>query len=311
MNELIDSIFSDDWPDDHRSGVVAIVGRPNVGKSTLINALLGQKIAIVAPKPQTTRTRQLGIYTTPHLQILFTDTPGLHEPHNKLGEMMLESIHQALSDADAILWIVDASQPPNSEDQRIAQTLNERASKKPVLLILNKADLSLQHADAYRALFAPREERAISALNGEGVAELIPLLSEWLPLGPRYFPTEQVSDSNLRAIAAEIIREKVILNTEKEIPYSVAVKIEEYRETEERTHISATLYVERDSQKGILIGAGGKMIKTIGTQARQELIALLETPVHLELNVKVLKDWRDDEALMRRVGYRMPKDDED
>jgi GTP-binding protein Era len=311
MNELIDSIFSDDWPDDHRSGVVAIVGRPNVGKSTLINALLGQKIAIVAPKPQTTRTRQLGIYTTPHLQILFTDTPGLHEPHNKLGEMMLESIHQALSDADAILWIVDASQPPNSEDQRIAQTLNERASKKPVLLVLNKADLSLQYADAYRALFAPREERAISALNGEGVAELIPLLSEWLPLGPRYFPTEQVSDANMRAIAAEIIREKVILNTEKEIPYSVAVKIEEYRETEERTYISATLYVERDSQKGILIGAGGKMIKTIGTQARHDLIALLETPVHLELNVKVLKDWRDDKALMRRMGYRMPKEDED
>lgn len=310
MNEPIDSLFSDDWPQDHRSGVVVIVGRPNVGKSTLVNALLGQKIAIVAPKPQTTRTRQLGIYTTSHLQILFTDTPGLHEPHNKLGKMMLESIFQALNDADAILWMVDASQPPNSEDQRVAQALSERTHHKPVLLALNKADVSLQHADAYRTLFTPQAERAISALTGQGVAELIPLLAKWLPLGPRYFPAEQVSDANMRLIAAEVIREKVILNTEKEIPYSVAVKVDEYRETEERTFISATLYVERDSQKGILIGAGGKMIKTIGTQARQELMVLLETPVHLELNVKVLKDWRDDEALMRRMGYRMPQDDD-
>ncbi|MCS6835156.1 MAG: GTPase Era [Anaerolineae bacterium] len=307
----IDSIFSDDWPADHRSGIVAIVGRPNAGKSTLVNALLGQKIAIVAPKPQTTRTRQLGIHTTPRSQILFMDTPGLHEPHNKLGEMMLESVFQALNDADAILWIVDASQPPNSEDQRIAQALSEHIRPKPVLLALNKADLGSQYADAYRALFTPQAERAISALNNQGVAELIPLLVEWLPLGPRYFPAEQVSDANMRLIAAEIIREKVIFNTEKEIPYSVAVKIDEYREAEERTFISATLYVERDSQKGILIGAGGKMIKTIGTQARQELMTLLETPVHLELNVKVLKDWRDDEVLMRRIGYHMPKEDDD
>jgi len=311
MNDPTDSIFSDDWPEDHRSGVAAIVGRPNVGKSTLVNALMGQKIAIVSPKPQTTRTRQLGIITTAQMQIILTDTPGLHEPHNKLGEMMLESIQQALSDADAILWIVDANQPPNSEDQRIAQSLAERASHKPVLLLLNKADLSLQHAAAYRALFSPRAERTISALEGQGVADIVPLLAEWLPLGPRYFPAEQVSDATMRAIAAEIIREKVILNTEKEVPYSVAVKIEEYQEGKERTLISATLYVERDSQKGIIIGAGGKMIKTIGTQARQELMALLETPVHLDLNVKVLKDWRDDEALMRRMGYRMPKEDED
>lgn len=305
--------LEEDFPENHRSGVVAVIGRPNAGKSTLINTLLGQKIAIATPKPQTTRRQQLGIYTTPEVQILFVDTPGIHKPHNKLGEYMLNTANSALRDADVILWIMDATEPPHAVDQLIAEKIEAVASKTPVVLTLNKTDIlkGVYDFTAHLALLPRAEHFKISALTGNQTDEVLQHIMTHLPLGPRYYPTEQVSDVNMRFIVAEIIREKVILNTEKEIPYSVAIEVDGYKEEENRALISAIIYVERDSQKGIIVGKGGEMIKRIGTQARQDIIAQASTPVHLDLRVKVLKDWRDNESLMRRVGYRLAKGDED
>ncbi|MFQ3647846.1 MAG: GTPase Era [Anaerolineae bacterium] len=310
MSEL-DDIFADDWGDDHRSGVVAVVGRPNVGKSSLLNALLGQKIAITTPKPQTTRRQQLGILTLPHAQILFTDTPGIHRPHNKLGEYMVAAAENALRDADVILWIMDATEPPNASDRLISEKL-AKIRQTPVLLILNKVDLLKGVVDfsAHIALAPEAKLLHVSALKGTNIDKLIEELVALLPLGPRYYPVDQVSDMNMRFIAAEIIREKIINNTSQEVPHSVAVEIDGFKEEPDRSTISAIIYVEKDSQRGILVGKGGSMIKKIGTEARRELIEQMGTPVHLDLRVKVLPNWRDDEALMRRMGYRLPTDDD-
>lgn len=311
----LDTFFDEQLPPDHRSGVVAVVGRPNVGKSTLINQILGQKIAIVSPKPQTTRRQQLGIYTDERTQILFTDTPGIHKPHHKLGEYMVIMAEEALRDADIIVWIVDISVEPHETDKQIAETIRRLKNRPPLVLALNKADL-LENSliETQQAIYGQlvEHDRAIpiSALNGTGVHELIDDLINRLPLGPRYYPVDQVTEVNMRFIAAETIREKVILNTEQEIPYSVAVEVTEYKErSETMTYISATIYVERDSQKGIIIGKGGEMIKRIGSEARTELSESLGTQVYLDLHVKVLKNWRMDEDLMRRLGYRLPKPD--
>lgn len=311
MQEM-DSIFNDEWPENHRSGVVAVVGRPNVGKSTLINAILGHKVAIATARPQTTRRNQLGIFTTDEAQILFVDTPGLHRAQSRLGEYMVESAERALKDADVILWILDASEPPSGADTHIAGRISELRGNTPVVLVLNKIDQLKSGADvsAHLELIEHIAVHRISALKDEGVSELVEALGAMLPEGPRYYPAEQLSDQNMRFVAAEIVREKIILNTEQEIPHAVAVVVDSYKEEEDRATINATIYVERDSQKGIIIGKGGQMIKTIGTQARQELIALLGTAVHLELHVKVLKNWRSDERLMRRVGYFIPKDED-
>lgn len=305
--------WQDNWSPEHRSGVVAVVGRPNVGKSTLINAILGQKIAITTPKPQTTRRQQLGILTSEQAQILFVDTPGIHKPHNKLGEYMYSAAGDALKDADILLWILDATEAPTGADRYIAGVIKETVPNTPVILALNKTDVlkGVYNFTEHLALVPHIIDFKISALKGTQVSELVEKITSLLPLGPRYYPIDQVSDLNMRFIAAEIVREKIILNTEKEIPYSVAVAIETYSEGEERTTIEAIIYVERDSQKGIIIGKGGSMIKTIGTQARLELQEMLDCPVHLELRVKVLKNWRDDEALMRRLGYRLPKKGEE
>lgn len=314
MNEL-DTFFEEQLPPDHRSGVVAVVGRPNVGKSTLINQILGQKIAIVSPKPQTTRRQQLGIYTDERAQILFTDTPGIHKPHHKLGEYMVIMTEEALRDADIIVWIVDISVEPHETDKQIAETIRRLKNRPPLVLALNKADLlESDLIETRRATYGQLVEHEasmlMSALNGTGIQELIDDLINRLPLGPRYYPVDQVTEVNMRFIAAETIREKVILNTEQEIPYSVAVEVTEYKErSETMTYISATIYVERDSQKGIIIGKGGDMIKRIGSEARSELSESLGTQVYLDLHVKVLKNWRMDEDLMRRLGYRLPKPD--
>ncbi len=314
MSEL--DPFDEKLPEDHRSGVIAVVGRPNVGKSTLINRILGQKIAIVSPKPQTTRKQQLGIYSTEHGQILFVDTPGLHKPQTKLGEFMVQTAEMALKDADVILWVLDVSEEPQAGDKYIAETLTKLRGDTPVVLALNKADALKPeerdaHAAAHKALIEHQDARLISAQNGDGVDELVAYLLEQMPQGPRYYPADQLTEVNMRFVAAEVVREKIILHTEQEIPHSVAVEVVEYKEREKGKHfISAVIYVERDSQKGIIIGKSGAMLKQIGMEARQELRDMLDTDVYLELHVTVQKNWRGDEQFMRRLGYRIAKDQE-
>jgi GTP-binding protein Era len=293
------------------SGYIAVVGQPNVGKSTLMNRLLGEKIAIVSPKPQTTRLRQLGIYTESGTQAIFIDTPGIHQPRHKLGEFMVEVATEALRDADVILFVVDVSQPPTDEDKRIAALIADSKTGAPVVLALNKIDrLSPQqiasNVEAYRALVPDADWTTLSATLGDGVDDLLKRVVGKLQAGPQYFPEDQLSDTALRDIAAEIIREKILLNTEQEIPHSVAVEIVDYKERSETlTYISANIYVERDSQKGILIGKNGAMMKKISSEARADLEKLTETQVYLELWIKVLKDWRQDESLLQRFGYRI------
>lgn len=310
MTEL-DSVFSDDWPEDHRSGFVAVVGRTNVGKSSLINAILGQKVAIVTPRPQTTQRRQLGIFTSPTAQIIFVDTPGLHDPQHKLGEYMIDVAQSALRDADCILWVLDVSTPPQPLEREMADTIQHLKPVPPLVLALNKADLIADdhpYIAEHQALIDHEQALLTSAVEGRGVAELISSLTALLPEGPRYYPADQVSEVNMRYIAAEVVREQIMLATEQEIPHSVAVEITDFKErSADMNYIEATVYVERDSQKGIVIGKQGSMIKQIGQAARRELEAMLDSQVYLELRVKVMKNWRSDEALMRRLGYAMPK----
>lgn len=315
-NQNLDSVFDDSWGENHRSGVVAVVGRPNVGKSTLINQILGEKIAIVSPKPQTTRRRQLGIYTQPDVQILFVDTPGLHSPQHKLGEVMVRDAESAFRDADVILMLIDVSTEAEIGDRRLAETVEKFRRNTPVFLVLNKTDLLTDenrgtNVDENSALISYERRFLISAKGGEGVNDLLEALHEKMPLGPRYYPADQLSEVSMRFVVAETVREKVLLHTEKEIPHSVAVEVDSYKEREDGIHhISAIIYVERDSQKGIIIGKGGEMIKRIGTEARLDLEKAQDVKIFLELRVKVLKNWRDDERLMQRLGYRIAKDDE-
>lgn len=304
----------DALPEGHKSGFVAVIGRPNVGKSTIMNAILGEKIAIVSPKPQTTRLRQLGIYTRPDVQIIFVDTPGIHNPRTPLGEFMVSVAVDALRDADVILFVVDVSEPPTHEDRSIAKLIHEAEDVTPVVMALNKADLGKDAAqlaangDAYRALVPTADSLPTAATLGQGISDVLDHLIERLPEGPRYYPEDQLSDVAVRDIVAEIVREKVLLNLEQEVPHGVATEVNEFKQrSEDMTYISVTVYVERESHKGIVIGKGGQMLKTISQQAREDIERFLGTRVYLELWVKVLKNWRRDEKALRRLGYRIPR----
>ncbi|MGB1285270.1 MAG: GTPase Era [Aggregatilineales bacterium] len=296
-----------------RSGVVAVIGRPNVGKSTLINEIVEQKIAIISPKPQTTRKRQLGILTDEdgRGQILFVDTPGMHKTRNKLDEYMMAAAQSALRDADVIMWIIDATNPPGKPEFHIAETLKGLNDAIPILIILNKIDLlkGFQDFREHLGLIKHKTDIKLSALTGENVDDLIDLLFSMLPEGPQYYPEDQVSDVNMRFLTSELIREKVLLHTRQEVPHSVAVEVTNYEEREDIHHIDAVIYVERDSQKGIIIGHGGKMIKQIGSEARQELEEMVESKVFMDVRVKVMKNWRADERFMKRIGYQHPRKD--
>jgi GTP-binding protein Era len=318
LMELDDLLLPEELPPDHRSGFVAVVGKPNVGKSTLMNAYLGQKIAIVSPKPQTTRNRLLGILTLERergdiadAQIVFVDTPGIHQPLHKLGEYMVETAVRAIPDADVVLFLVDVSRPPGDEDRQIAGILLEQ-SRVPALLVLNKADLLSPeqvtgHVEAYQALGDFDAWLLVSALRGDNRERLLEETIERLPLGPRYYPEEQVTDQQLRFMAAELVREQVMRHLRQEIPYSVAVVVQEFKErSEELTYVSANIFVERDTQKAIVLGRRGEMIKQIGRDARREIEQLLDTRVYLELWVKVRKKWRKDEKELQRLGYAVP-----
>jgi GTPase len=299
-------------PTDHRSGFVAVLGRPNVGKSTLLNALLGQKIAIVSPKPQTTRNRLLGIFTSPKTQIVFIDTPGIHQPKHKFGEFMVNTALSSILDADVILWLVDASSAPNEEDMTVAQSLRQNQTGKTVIMALNKTDLvnkqeSADREHEYTQLFAPKAVVSISALRGDNQDKLLETIIAHLPLGPRYYPADEVTDLQTRFIVAELIREAALMNLKQEVPHALAVQVQEFKERNEKlTYISATLFVERDSQKAIVIGEKGRTLKLIGSQARTKVEGFLETKVFLELWVKVLKDWRKKEEKLKRLGYSLP-----
>ncbi len=303
-------------PPGHRSGFVAIVGRPNVGKSTLMNAYIGQKVAIVTPKPQTTRTRIRGILTVERGQIIFVDTPGIHFPKDKLGEFMVEEATGALPDADVILWLVDLSRPPGPEEEHVARIIKRDRQGRPLIVAFNKRDLvTAEQAQLYRTavfrLLEPESPTAwleISALTGQNLDKLLDLLLDNLPEGPRYFPEDMVTDQQERDIVAEIIREKALLFLQEEVPYSVAVIVDEFKERSENlVYISAIIVVERKTQKMIILGEKGRMIKKIGQAAREEIELLLGKRVYLDLWVKVKHKWRKKEEELRRLGYKLPK----
>ncbi len=306
----LDSFEEEELPDDHRSGFVAVVGRPNVGKSTVMNAFLRQKVAIVSPRPQTTRTRQMGILTAKKFQMIFIDTPGIMQPRHKLDEFMLESALEALADADVILWLVDGSEPPGPGDRDIAERLRSVADQTEIILGINKADLLepdevLPRTEAFRELLPEAEKWILfSATQGDGRAELFDMLVEALPEGPRYYPADQVTDLYVRDIAAEMIREQILLHIREEIPHGVAVQVEEFKERENGiVYINATIYVEREGHKKIIIGSGGSQLRQIGKEARKEIERLVGTRVYLDLWVKEAPRWRGDESALRRFGY--------
>ncbi len=287
-----------------RSGFITLIGRPNVGKSTLVNALVGQKITITSERPQTTRNQVQGVLTLPGYQIIFIDTPGVHKPVDRMGEYLLDSALRALEEVDGILFLVDGQYYPGGGDKYIAELL--RKVTTPVLGVVNKADLSDQKKiESYFQVLGDNF-LAISALNGYNLDELVEKIKKLLPEGPQYFPDDMVTDQPEQFIVAELIREKAFRLTREEVPHSLAVEVTgmQKREASEIVDIHAHIYVQRKSQKGIVIGQGGNRLKEIGKLAREEIESLLGSRVYLDLWVKVKKDWRDREEEMRRLGYR-------
>ena len=291
---------------DYKSGFVALIGRPNVGKSTLLNFLVGQKVAIMSPQPQTTRNKISGIYTDDQEQIVFIDTPGIHKPKNKLDDFMDKSSYSALDEVDVVLFMVEP-EPAGKGDQYIAELLKK--IKKPVFLVINKIDKVhpdklLSIIDSYKNLGDFAEIVPISASQGNNVSELIKTIAKYLPEGPQFYDADQLTDRPEYFIVAELIREQVLKLTHEEVPHATAVVVDRMRDHEGgKLQIEATIYVERPGQKGIIIGKKGQMLKQIGIAARQEIEALLGEKVNLRLWVKVQKNWRSDPAFLKSIGY--------
>lgn len=302
--EVVEAVALPGEEQQIRSGFVALVGKPNVGKSTLLNAYLGQKVSIVSPKPQTTRIPVRGILNRPDAQVIFIDTPGIHEPRHKLGSFMVEVARRAIPNADVLCFMVDISEPPSRLDAQIAKIV--KSARQPHILVLNKVDATKRadvHLQEYRALGPWDAEIAISATRGEGLDALLEMIIERLSFGPRYYPEDQVSDQSERELIAELIREKVLLNTQEEVPHGVAVEVEEWEEKERILYIRATISVEKRSHKRIIIGAQGTMLKKIGAAARFEIERVLGRQVFLDLWVKVREGWRQNPNDLRWLGY--------
>ena len=290
-----------------RSGFVSIIGRPNVGKSTLLNSILGEKIVITSDKPQTTRNRIKGIHNVPGAQMVFIDTPGIHRAKSMLNKYMVEEALASIKEVDVILFLVEADATAGSQEALILELLAEVTT--PVVLVINKIDLVPKEAllasiERYARLYSFREIVPVSAITGDGVERVVELVHRYLPEGPLYFPDEILTDLPERFIVAEIIREKVFRLTRDEVPYSVAVEVESFKERPDGLiAIAAVINVERDSQKGIVIGRKGEMLKKIGMQARREIEQLLDARVFLELFVRVRKDWSENPRMLKEFGY--------
>ena len=296
------------------SGFICVVGRPNVGKSSLVNLLIGQKIAAESPRPQTTQRVQLGILSDDECQMIFMDTPGIHKPLSKLGEAMNESAINTISDSDCVLWIVDISVKPNKEDEIAVERIKEGSPQEKVIMVLNKCALVnpnqlAENENFYKKLLPDAKRMAVSCRSGQGIPELLSELKSRLPEGPEYYDPDQVTDLYEREIAVDLIRESLLKNLDDEIPHSIAVRIEEYKDrSETNSYINATLLLDRESHKGIVIGKNGEMIKKIGQDARREIEKLTDRKIYLELRVKVMKGWRDNEGLLRQMGLIQNKD---
>lgn len=290
-----------------KSGFAAIIGRPNVGKSTLMNQVIGQKIAIMSDKPQTTRNKIHGVYTTDRYQVVFLDTPGIHKRQSKLGDYMNMTALGTLGEVEAVLFLVDASEGIGGGDRYIAEQLKKVTT--PVILVMNKIDKIEPEAllpliEEYRKLYDFAEIIPVSAKLGSNVNTLLEQLEKYLPPGPQYYPEDQVTDHPEQFVCAELIREKILHMTREEVPHSIAVTIEDMKVEENGTvYISAVIFVERDSQKGIIIGKQGSLLKEVGRQARQDIQRLLGSKIFLELWVKVKKDWRNQERVLRDLGF--------
>ncbi|MCR8659228.1 GTPase Era [Paenibacillus endoradicis] len=291
-----------------RSGFVAIIGRPNVGKSTLMNNLIGQKIAIMSDKPQTTRNKIHGVYTKDDMQIVFLDTPGIHKPNSKLGNYMMKSAESALREVEAVMFLIDASEPIGGGDRYIIEQLQK--VKTPVFLVINKLDKVdpeslMKTIMKYKDLYNFAEIVPISALNGNNITTLMEQLGRYLPEGPQYYPADQVTDHPEQFVCAEMVREKILHLTRDEIPHSIAVNIEDMRVQDNGVvYIGAVVFVERDSQKGIIIGKRGALLKEVGKNARIDIENLLGSKVFLEIWVKVKKDWRNQDRVLNDLGFK-------
>jgi GTP-binding protein Era len=300
--------MSDIRREDFRSGYVSIIGRPNVGKSTLLNAIVGEKISIVTSRPQTTRKRISGIRTTEKSQIVFIDTPGIHKPHHTLGELMVKEAKEALKDVDIVLLMVEPGHPGRA-DMFVIDLIGKAAVKRPVMLLINKVDLVkkselLPVIEEYGRLYPFSDIFPLSALNDDDVKLLLGEIEKKLPPGPEYYPDDVVTDQYERFVVSEIIREKAMTATEEEVPHSIAVEILQWHEREDgMLFLDANIYVEREGQKGIIIGRGGKRLKEIGSAARADIEKFLDRKVFMKLWVKVREDWRSDRRALKELGF--------